>query len=397
MGDFESVAVIERGRAEDAIRSAMRLEGEDAKWAKGWVLRQQCGRLSTRSDWSLSDAQQMLQRLEEFRDVEWVQSVRGRLEVQIGHVVGGMQEQQRRQWLEMGVRRLREGFGGGEADEVSRFIDRVSMAEGLGSLEGIGGREEAREAIVKGAGLMKREPEGLDESQRGELVDSFFRALVMVSGLSEGGLAVLSRLDGFSLEGRRELIDRIVASHFRMMESGRVFTNGSFGGIAVGDWYRSAMRFRVDHPQVEEGLDAYFQGQGALAGVEVSGSRGDRLIQTLEWMREGIRSGAIAEGMEWEEGDVDILVGLMRYMLGRVRREGLDWEKVRSVVDGMVSGMPRVGELRLGRGLLARECGAWAVALEDFRSLKDQGVQIAGLEELFQESQRAVEGKVGGR
>ena len=35
--EFESVAVMERGRAEDAIRSAMRLEGEDAQWARGWV------------------------------------------------------------------------------------------------------------------------------------------------------------------------------------------------------------------------------------------------------------------------------------------------------------------------------------------------------------------------
>ena len=94
--------------------------------------------------------------------------------------------------------------------------------------------------------------------------------------------------------------------------------------------------------------------------------------------------------------DVDILVGLMRYLLGRVRRGGLEWEKVRSVVDGMVAGMPRVVELRLGRGLVARECGVWEVALDDFRALKDRGVQIVGIEELFQEAQREVEGKVGG-
>ena len=394
MEDFESVAVMERGRAEDSIRSAMRLEGEDAQWARGWVLRQQLGRMSTRSDWGLSEVQQILQRLDEFGSLDWGQSARGRLEVQIGH--SSAEEQDRRQWLETGVHRLRDGLVNVEGEEVSRFIDRVWMAEGLGSLEDGGGREEARGAIVQGAGLMKREPVGLDELQRGELVDSFFRALVMVSGLSEGGVAVLSRLDGFSVDGRRELIDRIVASHFRMMESGRMFPKGGFGGIGVGDWYRSAMRFRVDHPQVEGGLDAYFRGEGELEGVELSGSRGDRLLGTLGWMREGVRSGAVAKGMEWEEGDVDILVGLMRYLLGRVSRGGLEWEKVRSVVDGMVAGMPRVVELRLGRGLVARECGVWEVALDDFRALKDRGVQIVGIEELFQEAQREVEGKVGG-
>lgn len=395
-GEFESVAVMERGRAEDAIRSAMRLEGEDAQWARGWVLRQQLGRVGTRSDLGLSDVQQMLRRLEEFGDLAWVQSARGRLEVQVGHSAVEEQEQTRREWLEMGVNRLRDGFSSVEVREVSQFIDRVWVAEGLGSLEVGGGREEAREAIVQGAGLMKREPEGLDEAQRGELVDSFFRALVMVSGLSEGGVAVLSRLDGFSVDGKRELIDRIVASHFRMMQSGRLFPRGGFGGIGVGDWYRSAMRFRVDHPQVEGGLDSYFRGEGDLEGAELIGSRGDRLLATLGWMREGIRVGAVEEGMEWDESDADILVGLMRYLLGRVRRGGLEWEKVRSVVDGMVAGMPRVVELRLGRGLLARECRVWEVALEDFRVLKDRGVQVVGLEELFQEARREVEGKVEG-
>lgn len=390
---LERLANQEYGRAVDAIRSAMRLEGEDARWARGWFLREEVGRWSGRSDWKVGEVEEYIERLRGFEAEGWSKRIEGRMCVQLGHLHQALSEEERRRWLEHGVVLLQEVIRGEVPGGVERFVDRVWLAEGLCSLQSERGIGEAREAIVEGAGLMRSEGRKLGRGERVELVDGFFRALVMVSGLSEAGVAVFSRLDGVSQVERRDLLDRVVASHFRLLVSGRSFSGSALAGIGVADWYRSAMRFRVDHPQVEGGLDAYFRGEGELASVVDGAGREDTMLRTLRIVRNGLGKGGDTQEGNLEGIEVDVSIGVMRYLVGRTYRGDVRWGEVQGVLDRLVDSQETVVELRLGRGLIARHCGEWEVALNDFRRVKEGGVPIAGVEELLLEAEQ----KVGGR
>lgn len=390
LAGLEGIANQEHGRAVDAIRSAMRLEGEDAQWARGWVLREDLSRWSGRSDWSVEVGEALFERLAGFGSEDWVKRFQGRLCVQMGHLQQSLSEQNRREWLERGVVLLQGVIAGESPGGVDRFVDRVWLAEALCSLRSEYGVREAREAIVEGAGLMRSEGMRYGRGERVELIDSFFRALVMVSGLSEAGVAVISRLEGVSQVERGELLDRVVASHFRFNQSGREIAGSGLEGVGVSQWYRSAMRFRVDHPQVERGLDAYFRGQGELASLQEESTREDTMLRLLVLVRDGMGKGVEQQGGNWEGIEVDLVVGLMRYMVGRVYRGGAAWGEVQGVLDRMVRSHESVVELRLGRGLIARHCGEWEVALQDFRMVKESGVRIAGVEALLLEAEQRV-------
>lgn len=395
-GEFaglEGIANQEHGRAYDAIRSAMRLEGEDAQWARGWMLREDLGRWSARSDWSVETGEALLERLKGFGLEGWGKRHAGRLCVQMGHLQQTLSEKDRREWLERGVELLQEVIAEESPGVVERFVDRVWLAEALCSLRSESGLREARETIVEGAALMRSEGVRFGRGERVELIDSFFRALVMVSGLSEAGVAVISRLEGVSQAERGELLDRVVASHFRLNQSGREISGSGVAGIGVSQWYRSAMRFRVDHPQVERGLDAYFRGQGELASLQEVQDREDTMLRTLALVRDGLGKGLESQVGSWDGIEADLVVGLMRYLIGRVYRGDYGWGEVQGVVDRMVGSQESVVELRLGRGLIARHCGEWEVALQDFRKVKDSGLDIAGVDALLLE----VEQRVGTR
>lgn len=387
---FEGMANQEHGRAVDAIRGAMRLEGEDAQWARGWMLREELGRWSGRSDWSVEAGEALLERLKGFGSEVWGKRHAGRLCVQMGHLQQLLSEEDRREWLERGVALLQEVIAEESPGLVERFVDRVWLAEALCSLRSESGLREARETIVEGAGLMRSEGMRFGRGERVELIDSFFRALVMVSGLSEAGVAVISRLEGVSQAERGELLDRVVASHFRLNQSGREISGSGMAGIGVSQWYRSAMRFRVDHPQVERGLDAYFRGQGELASLPEVSDREDTMLRALALVRDGLGKGLESQVGNWDVVEADLVVGLMRYLIGRVYRGDYGWGEVQVVIDRMVSSQESVVELRLGRGLIARHCGEWEVALKDFRMVKESRVEIAGVEELLSEAEQRV-------
>lgn len=390
LSELEGIANQERGRAVDAIRSAMRLEGEDAQWARGWVLREDLARWSGRSDWSVESGESLFERLKGFESEGWVKRFQGRLCVQMGHLQQSLSEQDRRDWLERGVVYLQEVIAGDSPGGVDRFVDRVWLAEALCSLRSEFGVLEAREAIVEGSGLMRSEGKRFGRGERVDLIDGFFRALVMVSGLSEAGVAVISRLEGVSPLERGELLDRVVASHFRFNQSGREISGSGLQGVGVSQWYRSAMRFRVDHPQVERGLDAYFRGQGELASLPEVSSREETLLRLLVLVRDGMSKGVEQQEGNWEGIEVDVVVGLMRYMVGRVYRGEAGWGEVQGVLDRMVRSHESVVELRLGRGLIARHCQEWEVALRDFRKVTESGVRIAGIEALLSEAEQRV-------
>jgi hypothetical protein len=385
-----------------SLRSATRLDGRDAQWARAWILRedflksrQRCANDDHRLD-------RWLGRMEEFTESsEWIDPsfVNGTISIQQAYCMSPLIEPSKRDAiLKRGVDEIRtylrkmNGNGLNALDELNAL---AWYAEGLASLEPEEANRTARDAILMHASKMQRLIEESSVSRRIEAIDALFRCLILVSGVDEATNSVLSRIDQIPQQDQGLLRHVVVASLFRASVSAANYPSGCFGRIAIGGMLQSALRLGPDHPELLAVLDGYFfDHRQGLAGLEhfLNATRPtseDRYLESLKWMKKMIQNepGNKAE-FDAQKGsmrgwETQSTVGLMAYWIGATRRYRLEWNRIEPILNAMTEAQPSSGDLKLGRAILAAESGQLDRAIEELEIIRESNSNNPFVENLM--------------
>lgn len=373
-----------RNRGIESLRSATRMGGPDALWARRWLLGEELLRSRQAASLDEQSASRLLDNLEEISIEDHsgvLELYAGALNIQQGHRMGpDFDADSRDGKLRDGVRQL-ESFLNKQSRDAATNLDfliaKAWLAEGLASLDPEQATALARDAVVTEAAQLQSLEAEPSPSRRIEAIDALSRCLLLVSGSEESANSVLSRFDQVAEQDRNLLRHVVVSSYLRGLVSRANVPESAFGECSVGGVLTAALRVGPEHPELAALIDAILQDPpeslGSLSGLLTLGdpNNQDRFLAKLEWIRRtlgGIK-GSVNDGSElspkWEDRERDLAIGLMAYWIGAVRRRPVEWDRIEPILAKMLEAYPTSGDLRLGRAIVASTLGRWEIAKED--------------------------------
>jgi len=410
---LKEFVMVSKNRAMESIRSATRLEGPDAIWAKIFILRNDLLKLRQNCRVEESQIHSMMDRTEQLsigmNAVEF-DEILGALDIQLAHRASPIfEETQRVIKLRSGIARLESSLNNINPIDTSnprRLITRAWLVEGLASIDPQRAVREARAAIVEYSPVMQRMRIDWSIETKIEAIDAFFRCLMMVSGIEEASTSVLTRIEQILPEEQQLLRHTVVASELRALVAKSVFPEGAHGDLPVGSILRSMLRFGSDHPEVRRLLDQYYdanyganydenyigQDQGSdplveLLRVDATGTP-ETFLVVLEWTKQimqrpaELRHKAGEVIPEWSDRDIEGLVGLLAYWIQASRSSTVEWARLETICESFNRAHPESFDLKIGAAVLAMGFQEWNLAisyLEKIGTNSPNGKFVAGL------------------
>jgi hypothetical protein len=408
---LKEFVMVSKNRAFESIRSATRLEGPDAIWAKFYILRSDLLRLRQSCRVEESQIQSMMDRAEQLsigmKAVE-LDEILGSVDIQLAHRASPVLEATQREIkLRSGIACLESSLSNSIPIDTSnprRLITKAWLVEGLASMDPKRAVREARTAIVEYSPIMQRMSVDWSSETKIEAIDAFFRCLMMVSGIEEASTSVLTRIDQILPEDQQSLRHTVVASELRALVAKSVFPEGAHRDLPVGAILRSMLRFGSDHPEVRRLLDQYYdenslgQDQGSdplveLLRVDTTGTP-ETFLVALEWTKQIMQRPAkflpkAGEAMpEWSDRDIDGLVGLLAYWIQASRRRTVEWARLESICESFNQAHPQSFDLKIGAAVLSMGFQKWDIAISYLEKIGTNSPNGKFVEGLLEEARK---------
>ena len=397
-----------KNRALESIRSATRLEGPDAAWAKAWILRDELLKLKQKCRDDRMRVPTMVDRVGQLSnslEPAEIAEILGALEVQYAYqAFPALEVSERVAQLRSGIARLETSLSRSIANAASSpgdLITKAWLVEGLASVDPQRAIREAREAILEHSQIMQRMSDEWSSEIRIQAIDAFFRCLMLVSGIDEASATVLSRIEAIPPEDQQLLRHVIVASELRALVSKSVFPEGVFGEILSGSVFRSMLRIGSDHPEVLDLLDRYYDADQAqssdplleLMVVEAEATQ-DTFLMVLDWTKRIMdRQGERGQGHEesfpaFSERDLEGFVGLLAYWIQESGSRSVPWEGLGTICESFNRAFPNSLDLKIGSAVLAMRFQKWDLAIGYLESIGPNSPNRGLIDGLLQEARK---------
>jgi len=397
-----------RNRALESIRSATRLDGPDAAWAKIWILRNDLLKLrqNCRDDRMLVPS--MIDRVGQLSnslDPADIEDILGGLDVQSAYRVSpSLDVAERKTRLDSGIARLETSLSRSIPKDASLpgdLITKAWLVEGLASVDPQRAIREAREAIVEYSQVMQRMSNEWSSEVKIEAIDAFFRCLMVVSGIEEASATVLTRIEAIPPEDQQMLRHIAVASELRALVSKSAFPEGVHGEILSGSVLRSMLRIGSDHPEVRDLLDRYYDGDQAqrpdslieLLVVDAESTH-DTFLMVLDWTKRIMnRQGERGRGQEESfpvvsERDLEGFVGLLAYWIQKSGSRSVPWEGLGTICESFHRAFPNSLDLKIGSAVLAMRFQKWDIAIGYLENIGPNSPNRVLIDGLLQEARK---------
>ena len=395
-----------KNRALESIRSATRLEGPDAAWAKVWILRDDLLKLRQNCRDDRMRVPSMIDRVGQLSnslDPADIEEILGGLDVQSAYRASpSLDVAERKTRLESGIARLEMSLSRSRPKDASSPGDLTTKAwlvEGLASVDPQRAIREAREAIVEHAQVMQRMSNEWPSEVKIQAIDAFFRCLMVVSGIEEASATVVRRFDAIPPEDQQMLRHIVVASELRALVSKSVFPEGVHGEILSGSVLRSMLRIGSDHPEVRDLLDRYYDGDQAqrpdslveLLFAEAESAQ-DTFLMVLDWTKRIMNSqGERGQRQDVSfpvvsERDLEGFVGLLAYWIQKSGSTSVPWEGLGTICESFHRAFPNSLDLKIGSGVLAMRFQKWDIAIGYLDSIGPNSPNRVLIDGLLQEA-----------
>ena len=397
-----------RNRALESIRSATRLDGPNAAWAKVWILRDDLLKLRQNCRDDRMRVPSMIDRVGQLSNSlnpADIEDILGGLDVQYAHQASpSLDAAERKTRLESGIARLEASLSKNIPNDASSpgdLITKAWMVEGLASVDPQRAIREAREAIVEHSQVMQRMSKEWSSEVKIQAIDAFFRCLMVVSGVEEASATVLTRIEAIPPEDQKLLRHIVVASELRALVSKSAFPEGVHGEILSGSVLRSMLRIGSDHPEVRDLLDRYYDGDQAqrpdslvdLLVVDADSTH-DTFLMVLDWTKRIMdRQGERGQGQDeslpsFSERDLDGIVGLLAYWIQASGSKSVPWEGLGTICESFNRAFPNSLDLKIGSAVLAMRFQRWDLAIGYLDSIGPNSPNRVLIDGLLQEARK---------
>jgi hypothetical protein len=397
-----------RNRALESIRSATRLDGPDAAWAKIWILRNDLLKLRQNCRDDRMRVPSMIDRVGQLSnslDPADIEDILGGLDVQSAYRVSpSLDVAERKTRLDSGIARLETSLSRSIPKDASLpgdLITKAWLVEGLASVDPQRAIREAREAIVEYSQVMQRMSNEWSSEVKIEAIDAFFRCLMVVSGIEEASATVLTRIEAIPPEDQQMLRHIAVASELRALVSKSAFPEGVHGEILSGSVLRSMLRIGSDHPEVRDLLDRYYDGDQAqrpdslieLLVVDAESTH-DTFLMVLDWTKRIMnRQGERGRGQEESfpvvsERDLEGFVGLLAYWIQKSGSRSVPWEGLGTICESFHRAFPNSLDLKIGSAVLAMRFQKWDIAIGYLENIGPNSPNRVLIDGLLQEARK---------
>ena len=397
-----------KNRALESIRSATRLEGPDAAWAKVWILRDDLLKLRQNCRDDRMRVPSMIDRVGQLSnsiDPCDSEEIVGGLDIQYAHRASpSLDVAERKTRLESGIVRLEASLSKSIPNDASSpgdLITKAWLVEGLASVYPQRAIQVAREAIVEHSQVMQRMSNEWSSEMKIQAIDAFFRCLMVVSGIEEASATVLTRIEAVPPEDQQLLRHIVVASELRALVSKSAFPEGVHGKIFSGSVLRSMLRIGSDHPEVRDLLDQYYDGDQAqrpdslVELLVVDGlSTQDTFLVVLDWTKQIMNSqGERGRGHDeslpgFSERDLEGIVGLLAYWIQASGNRSVPWEGLGTICESFNRAFPNSLDLKIGSAVLAMRFQKWDLAIGYLDSIGPNSPNRVLIDGLLQEARK---------
>jgi hypothetical protein len=397
-----------RNRALESIRSATRLDGPDAAWAKVWILRDDLLKLRQNCRDDRMRVPSMIDRVGQLShslDPADFQEILGGLDIQSAYRASpSLDVAECKTRLESGIARLETSLSKSSPKDASSpgdLITKAWMVEGLASVDPQRAIREAREAIVEHSQVMQRMSNEWSSEVKIQAIDAFFRCLMVVSGVEEASATVLTRIEAIPPEDQKLLRHIVVASELRALVSKSAFPEGVHGKLLSGSVLRSMLRIGSDHPEVRDLLDQYYDGDQAqrpdslVELLVVDGlSTQDTFLVVLDWTKQIMNSqGERGRGHDeslpgFSERDLEGIVGLLAYWIQASGTKSVPWEGLGTICESFNRAFPNSLDLKIGSAVLAMRFQKWDLAIGYLDSIGPNSPNRVLIDGLLQEARK---------
>ena len=405
---YKELVIAAKNRALESIRSATRLEGPDATWAKLWVLRDDLLKLRQNCRDERMRVPTMIDRVVQLSnsiDPADIDEILGGLDVQYAYqAFPSLEVSERVNRLRSGIARLETSLSKSipsDAGSPRGLITRAWLVEGLAGIDPPRAIREAREAIVEHSQVMQRMSNEWSSELKIQAIDAFFRCLMVVSGIDEANATVLTRVEEIPSEDQQLLRHIVVASELRALVSKAAFPEGAHGEILSGSVLRSMLRFGSDHPEVRELLDHYYDGDQAqrpdslveLLVVDAQSTQ-DPFLMVLDWTKRIMdRRGERQQGQDeslpvCSERDLEGFVGLLAYWIQKSGSRSVPWEGLGTICESFHRAFPNSLDLKIGSAVLAMRFQKWDLAIGYLDSIDANSPNRVLIDGLLQEARK---------
>jgi hypothetical protein len=397
-----------KNRALESIRSATRLEGPDAAWAKVWILRDDLLKLRQNCRDDRMRVPSMIDRVGQLSnslDPADIEEILGGLDVQSAYRASpSLDVADRKTRLESGIARLETSLSRSSPKDASSpgdLITKAWLVEGLASVDPQRAIREAREAIVEHSQVMQRMSNEWPSEVKIQAIDAFFRCLMVVSGIEEASATVLTRIEAIPPEDQQMLRHIVVASELRGLVSKFAFPEGVHGEILSGSVLRSMLRIGSDHPEVRDLLDRYYDGDQAqrpdslieLLVVDAESTQ-DTFLRVLDWTKRIMdRQGERGQGQDESfpavsERDLEGFVGLLAYWIQESGSRSVPWAGLGTICESFNGAFPNSLDLKIGSAVLAMRFQKWDLAIGYLDSIGPNSPNRVLIDGLLQEARK---------
>jgi hypothetical protein len=397
-----------KNRALESIRSATRLEGPDAAWARVWILRDDLLKLRQNCRDDRMRVPSMIDRVGQLSnslDPADFQEILGVLDIQSAYRASpSLDVAERKTRLESGIARLETSLSRSSPKDASSpgdLITKAWLVEGLASVDPKRAIREAREAIVEYSQVMQRMSDEWSSEVKIQAIDAFFRCLMVVSGIEEASATVLTRIEAIPPEDQQLLRHTVVASELRTLVSKSAFPKGVHGEILSGSVLRSMLRIGSDHPEVRDLLDRYYDGDQAqrpdslveLLVVDAESTQ-DTFLMALGWTKRIMNSQG-ERGMGQDESfpvvsdrDLEGFVGLLAYWIQKSSSRSVPWEGLGTICESFLRAFPNSPDLKIGSAVLAMRFQKWDIAIGYLENIGPNSPNRVLIDGLLQEARK---------
>lgn len=396
-----------KNRALESVRSATRLEGPDAAWAKVWLLRDDLLKLRQNCRDDRMRLPSMIDRVGQLSnslDSGEIDKLLGGLEVQYAYQsFPSLDIAERKTRLESGIARLETSLSKSITNTSlpGDLITKAWLVEGLASVDPQRAIREAREAIVEHSQVMQRMSDEWSSEVKIQAIDAFFRCLMVVSGIEEASATVLTRLEAIPPEDQQLLRHIVIASELRALVSKSAFPEGGHGANLSGSVLRSMLRIGSDHPEVRDLLDQYYDGYRAqrpdslveLLVVDAESTQ-DTFLMVLDWTKRIMdRQGERGQGQDesfpaFSERDFEGFVGLLAYWIQKSGSRSVPWEGLGTICETFNRAFPNSLDIKIGSAVLAMRFQKWDLAIGYLDSIGPNSPNRVLIDGLLQEARK---------
>jgi tetratricopeptide (TPR) repeat protein len=391
---FEQLAMVARGRAEDAMRSALRYPGLGSLRAEKWILTDRLHRMSVFSHDSIALLESVIQRAEALstqspNDRDWLHLLgRGRVMLALSPVTEAS-KQERLTLLEQGERAFKQCFemDRDTSDELKRsaFVDHVWMAEAIAATDIDQSVQWAKESVLNR--IPQSSATGPIGTEGIEEIDALFRALLLMGSPEEALAAFESRrdqLNGFD----RSLLQSLIASSCVRVVLLRTLLPEAIGQrTSEGRLVRLAMQLAPNSADAIALLEAWIDEKPFVGAISESESTNNEredsaLVSVFRWARQErmkeVGMGASVPSpifpSDWtaRPSDADVLVGMVPVIFEWVRRTKISPERAQEMLETMQSSAPGNANLMVANAMLAFQLRDYDRAIRELRILQER-------------------------